>query len=238
MSNVTMAMGVASAFVPPPEFVGSSSNGIINGASVTVDLSSVDIQDGDLILAGFFVGEDADRRPSMSLTSTGYTEITSLYGNDTYDINMKTYAKFADGTETNFITAGGIITTASVVVIVSVFRNVGDVLPTDAATGLATSLAIPNRDDITWPEITGLSSQNILVYFGATGHVAGTPSYTDPADLTDFTTLGISDSEDVTGGYGYKIIDSETSFTANPWLLSGNATSSAVAYTVFKLSPA
>jgi len=235
MSNVAMTMGVASALPPPPEFVGSGSGGTTNGASVTVDLSSVDIQDGDLILAGFFVGEDADQRSSMSVTSTGYTEITSLYGNDTYDINMKTYGKFADGTETSFITAGGMITTASVVVIVSVFRNAGDTLPTDEASGLAASGTNTNTDDITWPEITDLSSGDILVYFGATGHVSSAPTYTDPTDLTDFTTLAQNDSEDMTGGYGYKVIDSGASFTANTWLLSANSTSSSVAYTVFKL---
>jgi len=236
MSNVAMTMGVVSVPPPPPEFVGSNSEFRTDGQSVTVDLSSIDIQEGDLILAGFFVGEDADQRSSMSLASTGYTEITSLYGNDTYDINMKTYGKFADGTETNFVTAGGIVTTASVVVIVSVFRNAGDVLPTDAATGLAASGTNVNTDDIVWPEITDLSSGNILVYFGATGHVSSAVTYTDPTDLEDFTTRASSDSEDVTGGYGYKVIDSGASFTANTWLLSGGGTSNSVAYTVFKLS--
>ena len=235
MSNVAMTMGVVSAPPPPPEFVGSGSGSATNGDSVTVALSSVDIQDGDLILAGFFVGEDADQRSNMSVTSTGYTEITSLYGNDTYDINMKTYGKFADGTETNFVTAGSIGATSSVVVIVSVFRNVGDSLPTDEASGLAASGTTTNTEDVVWPEITNLSSGDILVYFGATGHISSTRTYTDPTDLTDFTTLGQNDSEDVTGGYGYKVIDAETSFTANTWLVSGNGTSSSVAYTVFKL---
>lgn len=238
MSNVSTLMGLASSSVPtiPPEFVGSASGSTSNGYSVSVDLSSIDIQDGDLILAGFFVGEDADQRSTMSLSSTGYTEITSLFGVDTYDINMKTYAKFADGTETNFVTNGGIITTASVAVIVSVFRNAGDVLPTDEATGLAASGTQSNSDDIVWPEVTNLSSGNILVYFGATGHVSGIRTYTDPTDLTGFTTLGANDSEDTTGGFGYKVIDAESSFTANTWLAIGNSTASAVAYTIFKLT--
>ena len=238
MSNVYSVMSQAASLVPPITFVGSGSGRASNGFAVTVDLSSVDIRSGDLILAGFFVGMDADIRSSMSLTSTGYTEITSLYGNDTFDINMKTYGKFAAGTETSFITYGGMDSNSSVVVIVSVFRYAGDVLPTDAATGLATSGTNVNTDDIVWPEITNLSSGDVLVYFGATGHVNGSVSYIDPADLTDFTTLGYSDAEDVSGGYGYKVIDSGTSFTASTWLLAGNTTSSSVAYTVFKLSPA
>jgi len=238
MSNVYSVMSQAAASPPPTTFVGSSGNTGIDGASVTVDLSSVDIQDGDLILAGFFVGEDADRRSDMSLTSTGYTETTSLYGDDTYDINMKTYAKFADGTETSFVTAGGIISTASIAVIVSVFRYAGDVLPTDEASGLAASGTNVNADDIIWPEVTGVSKGDILVYFGGSGHVTFFATYDDPLDLADFTTLGTNDSEDVTGGYGYKIIDTETSFTANTWFVNSDGTSSANAYTVFKLSSA
>lgn len=242
MSNVRSVMGLAYSipdpYSGPPMFVGSASNSGIDGASVTVDLSSIDIQSGDLILAGFFVGEDADRRASMSLTSTGYTEITSLYGNDTYDINMKTYGKFSDGTETDFITSGNVNVAASVVVIVSVFRGAGDTLPTNSSTGLAASGAVVNSSWIVWPQITNTESEDILVYFGSTGHVSGTLTYNDPADLLDFTTLGANDSEDVTAGYGYKVIDAESSFTANQWTLGASASASAIAYTVFKLRQA
>lgn len=237
MSNVASVMSLAAgATFTVPEFVGSNSNSAINGASVTVDISAIDVQENDMILVGFFVGEDANRLSTMSMSSTGYTELTSRYVSDTYDINMKTFGKIADGTETSVITNGGIITTASVAVIVSIFRNIEATLPTDLATGLVVEAGSANKDDIVWPAITGNQKDEILVYFGSTGHVSGTPLYTDPTDLEDFTTIAQNDSEDVTAGYGYKIIDTESSFTASTWSLSAGTTTNAVAYVVFRLS--
>jgi len=233
MSNLAMMMGLGSGS-GGVTFVGSNSGKAPNAGAVTVDLSSIDIKGGDLILVGHFVGEDAAKTSDMSPSSSGYTEITSLYANDTYDTNMKTYGKFADGTETSFVanSVGG--STSSVAVIVSVFRNVSD-LPVDAATGLATSGTNTNTDDIVWPEITSVSSGEHLVYFGATGHVSGTRLYTQPDDLSGFVTIGENDDEDITAGFGYKVIDTETSFTANTWTMSGGTSASSVAYTVFKL---
>ena len=236
MSNVASVMGLAANSPAVPVFVGSDSNIAPNGNSVTVDISAINVQENDMILVGFFVGEDADRLSTMTMSSTGYTELTSRYVSDSYDINMKTFGKIADGTETSVITNGGIVTTASVAVIVSIFRNTEATLPTDLATGLIVQSGDANTDDIVWPEITGNQRNEILVYFGSTGHVSGTPLYTDPTDLEDFTTIAQDDSEDVTAGYGYKIIDTESSFTANTWSLSAANTANAVAYVVFRLS--
>jgi hypothetical protein len=152
---------------------------------------------------------------------------------------MKTFGKIADGTETNVVTNGGIISTASVAVIVSIFRNIEEILPTDLSTGLVVEGGSANTDVIVWPEVTGTQKGELLVYFGATGHVKGnTVLYTNPADLADFTTIAENDSEDLTAGYGYKIIDTESSFTASTWNLSGDGAASAVAYVTFKLSKA
>jgi hypothetical protein len=240
MSNVASVMSLAAgATVPVPEFVGSNSNSVTNGESVTVDISAIDVQENDMILVGFFVGEDANQLSTMSMSSTGYTELTSRYASDTYDINMKTFGKIADGTETNVVTNGGIISTASVAVIVSIFRNIEEILPTDLSTGLVVEGGSANTDVIVWPEVTGTQKGELLVYFGATGHVKGnTVLYTNPADLADFTTIAENDSEDLTAGYGYKIIDTESSFTASTWNLSGDGAASAVAYVTFKLSKA
>ena len=236
MSNFKSLMSLASNVGDPAEFVGSAFNKGVNGVSVSVDISTLGVQSGDLILVGFMVGEDADQLSFMSMASTGYTELTSRYASSVLDINIKTFGKFADGTETDVVTNGGIIATASVVVIVSIFRYTGSNLPTNEVTGLVVDASDVGQDFISWPEVTGLSLSNILVYFGATGHVAGEPAYVDPTDLEGFISIGASDSEDVTGGFGYKTITQGTSFTANDWVVGGNTTSGSVAYVVFKLS--
>jgi hypothetical protein len=71
MSNVASVMSLAAgATVPVPEFVGSNSNSVTNGESVTVDISAIDVQENDMILVGFFVGEDANQLSTMSMSST------------------------------------------------------------------------------------------------------------------------------------------------------------------------
>ena len=236
MSNLAMMMGLAQKpVIVTMQYVGGASGQITNGQSITLDISTIDIQSGDLLIGVHVVGEDADRLSTMNLTSTGYTLISSLYGNDTYDINLEVYGKIADGTETNFITAGGIVSSASVGASLRVYRG-PTAIPTTANGGLYNETTAANTDDITWSEVTGLQEGNMLVYIGATGHVAGEPKYTDPADLSDFNTIAESDSEDFTFGEGYKVITTETSFSASDWLVSANTTSSSVASVILKLS--
>ena len=236
MSNLAMMMGLAQKpVIVTMQYVGGASGQITNGQSITLDISTIDIQSGDLLIGVHVVGEDADRRSSMSLTSTGYTLISSLYGNDTYDINLEVYGKIADGTETNFITAGGIVSTASVGASLRVYRG-PNAIPSTANGGLYNETTAGNTDDITWSEVTGIEQGNMLAYIGATGHVNSEPTYTDPGDLSDFNTFAESDSEDFTFGEGYKVITTETSFSAAQWLVTANTTSSSVASVILKLS--
>lgn len=239
MSNLAMMMGLGSAAGGGGfGFVGFANEISQNGGSVTVDLSSIDIKAGDLIIGAHLVGEDADRRSSMSLTSTGYTLMTEGYASDTYDAQGEIYGKIADGTETSFVTASLGVASASVVVLVGVFRGVSETIPTNGSTGIEQSGTLTNTDDVNWSNITGLTSDNILVYIAASGHVAGQPLYDTPSDLDGFQTRAESDDEDVTGGMGYKIITSETSFDAETWTVSANGTASSVFYVTIKLTKA
>lgn len=238
MSNIAMIMGMAAGFNVPAEFVGSGSIDNVNGGVCSVSLSAMGIQSGDMILACFSVGEDNDLRSSMTLSSSGYTELNSLFTAENFDVNMKVFAKIADGTETSVDTNSTGFGTSTTCLIVSVFRNTSGVLPTDAGTGLILSDVGSDNDDIVWSEITGLSAGDILVYFGASGHVGGNIDFNDPNDLTDFTTRGANDTEDLTAGYGYKVIDTESSFTANTWVnpqTTAGTTLCGTAFTVIKL---
>lgn len=236
MSNVLFVMGQASATIPREKFVGVASNVGNNGTSVTVDLSAIDVRAGDMILAGYSLGRTTDYRTFMTLDSTGYTEITSLYGNDTYDINMKVFGKIADGSESSFVTTGGLINTSSCTVFVSVFRYTNGILPTTLGTGLAASGVNTNTDDVVWPSVSGLAPEDVLVYFGSVGHQSGTTPFTDPTDLLEFETRSGNDTEDCTGGFGYKLVDLDTSFAANTWATATLApTASSVAYTILKI---
>ena len=236
MSNLAMMMGLGANRIPVTmQYVGGASGTAQNGASVSLDLSSISIQSGDLIIGVHVVGEDANRLSTMNLTSTGYTLISTQYSSDTYDINLEVYGKIADGSETSFVTAGGIVTSAAVGASARVYRG-PSAIPTTANGGLYNETTANNTDDITWSEVTDLQEGNMLVYIGATGHVSGTPLYTDPGDLSDFNTIAQSDSEDFTFGEGYKVITTESSFSASQWSVSATGTASAVASVILKLS--
>ena len=234
MSNIATVMAQASSRFTPPTFVGFAQNSSANGGSITVNLAGIPIQSGDMILAAHMVGAGADRRSSMTLSSTGYTLITSIHGPSGYNVNLETYAKIADGTETSFVTNSTANTTDSVIAMVIVIRNANSVLPTTYATGLEASGAILSVDDVTWPAVSG---EGIFVYFANTAHITGVRTYADPGDMDGFLTTGVNDSYDVTGGLGY-VAKQTGSFTANTWLVSGSGSTSGVAYTVFKLSRA
>lgn len=234
MSILNGFMSAAVSAPPPPvEYVGSASGGISNGLGVQVDISAIGIQAGDLIIAVHAVGEDSNETSYMSAASAGYTEISSQYGNDSFDVNLKVYAKISNGTDTTFVTNNVRLSTSSVIVAVAVFRG-PSVIPVDAATGLYAEAVTANTDDITWPSVPTSAGQALL-YIGAVGHISVVQLFTDPQDLSDFLTLGQNDSEDVTLGVGHKLITTETSFSANDWLLAANGANSSTASVILRL---
>lgn len=240
MSTLTMLSGLgAGSNVQAVEYVGGVRGGQTNGSAITLDMSSIDVQAGDLIIGVHAVGEDENRLTSMTLTSTGYTELVSLYGNDTYDVNLEVYAKIADGTETSFITANTGLSTSSVEAAVRVYRG-PSVIPTDFTSGLHQYNAEGSRDDIPWPIVTEISKGQLLVYIGTTGHVYATSgNYDEPiSDMTDFSQGVSNDSEDVCLGVGHKaVLEGETSFTAEDWIMPGGSpTLSSIAWVILRLS--
>ena len=230
---MSAASGVGGGAV---EFVGAASADEPNGATINLDISTIGIQSGDIIIASHGIGEDANFTSLMTTASSGYTDIATRFQNDTYDVNLKTRAKIADGTETTFSVSGGTFS-SSVIAIVMVFRGTNGTIPTDVASGLLVNSGTSNTDDINWPLVTGLSSGECLVYVGATGHVSGFRFYSNATDMDGTQQENESDDEDLTHMMAYKLITTETSFDANTWFCTGNTFSSAVAYHIIKLSP-
>lgn len=234
MSNTASILSLGGP-LPSVQYIGGNIDFTQNGGGLNLDLSSIDIQSGDLIIGVHAVGEDSNLLSSMNIASTGYTLIASLFGSDTYDVNLEVYAKIADGTETLFTTSAGLLSTSSVFAIARVYRGPSSI-PTGGP-GLYVADTANNTDDITWPTVIGTKTGDMLVYIGATGHVSAVDSdYTNSSDLTDFVSDSASDSEDITVGIGNKAITSESSFSASDWNMTGNTTSSAVAYVILKLS--
>lgn len=138
---------------------------------------------------------------NLSISATGYTQVTKLYVSDNYAANLYVGYKFMGATPDTDITlsATGDSRYAGTVAI-QVWRNVDLVLPFDKATVTATGansvLANPSS-------ITPNTTNAIIVAGGIGGHGAGTQTFSS-SDLTNFLTKGADDTYDSTVGLGYK----------------------------------
>jgi hypothetical protein len=171
------------------------------GSTLTASLSLTDLtggasaapQEGDLVIIAVATGSSAQR--SQAVTGfAGYTQIASLYSNDTEDTNLWVGYKIMGPTPDTTVTipASGSIDDAQTVAI-QVWRNViFDVVVT--TTGIDTVLADP-------PSITTTTGNNVVLVIGAGGHSDGTQTYA--ASYADnFLTIGSDDINDSTIGFG------------------------------------
>lgn len=229
----TIAFAAANPAFNIVTFVGSAQAENNNGAAVTVDISSIDVQSGDTIIVHHTVGEDnGDQTSSMTLTDSGFASLTTGYGNDTYDVNHKIHYKTADGTETSVVSDSFPTSSSSIILQVMVFRNASTL--TLISTDLGT-----NSDDPQFTGATGLLYGSMVVCAASTGHVSGesaSQEYTSGGDLDGFITDASNDTEDCTAGLGYKAITSQTSFTPAQWTMTGGATNSSYVATTMVLS--
>jgi hypothetical protein len=148
-------------------------------------------QEGDLVVIAVATGSDELRSRAV----TGYTQIASLYSNDTEtDTNLWVGYKIMGSTPDTTVTipTSGDTSDAQTVAI-QVWRNVvyEDVT---TAIGENTVLADP-------PSITTTTGNNVVLVIGAGGHDAGTQTYA--ASYADnFLTIGSDDTFQSTIGFG------------------------------------
>jgi hypothetical protein len=187
---------ITSSSLPPPTYVGGKTFARA-GSSLTTSLSLTDLtggtnaapQEGDLVIIAVATGSSAQRSQAV----TGYTQIASLYSNDSNDTNLwvgyKTMGLTPDTTVT--IPASGNVSDAQTVAI-QVWRN-AQYEDVATATGVDTVLANP-------PAITTTGSDIVLV-IGAGAHGAGTQTYT-ASYANNFLTIGSDGTFDSTIGFG------------------------------------
>lgn len=194
-------------------FVGSCSNRSSNGEDVTVTLPG-GMQQNDLVLIAYAIGDDDAINHNMSMATAGYTEIADLYADDGDEANLGVYRKFMGATPDTTATANGLgLGDSSTAAVCMVFRGVDTTTPLDVtpttATGLNTSNANPpslnhNNPDGVWIVIAGGSGQDDgtnCVYTFPTGYTtnAVTIASTDTVDAIaglGYRNSGISDPED------------------------------------------
>lgn len=193
---------------------------------------------GDLVLISYNDASNGDAVLSGRISTSGYTLITELYANDTYDANMAVFRKFMGGTpDTSVVVVGTSGTATGCVVNIRVFRGVDSTTPLDAttttATGIDTGFANP-------PAITPVTSGNVLIAFGMAATSSGSSGvFTAPTDLTDFIqqARGSTTYRAVSGSAYLAGQAANVSFNPAAWTLAPNSTTNSWAAATLALRP-
>lgn len=178
---------------------GEAGPGTVSLTSLTGGIGTAPIA-GDVIVVAYAIGSISDRNVSVSINQGTITELVDLYSNDTVDTNLGVYYSVVGATPPTSITAGDTGSTANAgALAVHVWRNIDTTTPIDVTTTTATAgnSALANP-----PAITTATENAVVIAIGASGNDNATATFTQGGDLTNFLSVGGSDTEDATVGMG------------------------------------
>jgi hypothetical protein len=225
------------------QYVGGSTTTALGGtANISVALTGLTggiataPAAGDIVIIAVSIGAVTSKTYRIST----YTQIASLYANDTYDANLQVGWKRMGSTPdtTATITGGSGVSTDGMAIAVHVWRNVDSVTPIDSTpvTAAVLNTAIP-----AFGAVTPTTSGAVIICAAGSGHIANAVTYT-ATSLSNFLTAVGNDSYDGTVGMGsisnWTPQDGAT-YTPLAWTFGGtNSTSYAYCSVVFALRPA
>lgn len=183
-------------------FIGSASAGAANGGAVTVTLPG-GMQADDLIIVCFADGDTVDNSAAQAMTTSGYTNVSRLYGNGaTNDMSLTVWYKYhvADTTAVSAAIGG---TNAANADVVMVFRGValaadGGPFSTASTTATGTTGGLPNP-----ASIATVAGDLVTIAVGSASGTAGT--YTFPTNYTvNAGQQTAADTVDAQAGMGFR----------------------------------
>ncbi|MEO0215666.1 MAG: hypothetical protein ABIL14_01445 [candidate division WOR-3 bacterium] len=183
-------------------FVGSASGFASDGGDVTITLPA-GIQENDLVIVGYSIGDGDNVDFDMALLTSGYTKVADLFSDDTNDTNLGVFWKVMGATpDTSVVCDGQGGLNASVAGVCMVFRGVDTTTPMDVTPTTSTGINTFNPNP---PAISWVTSGSWTVIVGANGHSRGsTGTYTFPTGYTtNALSRGADDNYDTTIGIGY-----------------------------------
>lgn len=180
------------------QYVNGRSTGLGGSTLISVSLTNLESQAGDLVILYFGATSDGvDRDWDIS----GYTEVAQLYSNDDFDSNLVVAYKVLTSRETAIdIPNGTFDSTMAGASAVQVWRGVDPTSPMDVTPTTATGINSPLCNP---PSITPNTSGAVIVSGGVAAHGEQVETFAS-SDLTDFITSGADDTGgDMTIGLGY-----------------------------------
>jgi len=238
-NDTTISFTVAAASTSPTyvggktlAIAGTTSDTTISLTDLTGGLASAPAEN-DLVLVGFGIGTTVGDLDVL-MTTSGYTEIADIFGDDDNDTNFAVFRKFMTATPDTDVTVGptGSVARAGGVVI-RVWRGVNQTTPMDVAATTATGA---NTGRPTPAAITPTTSGTVIDVFGAAASDTGAAAFTT-SDLSNFISVWSDDSVDVVVGAGNFDWTSGT-FTPAQWGGSTTAVADSWAAVTIALRPA
>lgn len=202
-------------------YVGQATNGSSNGGNVSLVLPASN--QNDLIIVACGIGDSDNTDFTMSMVTSGYTNIADLFADDNFETNLGVWYKFQPATpDTGATCTGQGGTNAAVAAVALIFRGVDTTTPMDVTATTATNVNTmhPNPPSIDHLNPSGV----VIVIAGASGHnLGGAGTYTFPTGYTTNSVRGgANDTNDITVGLGYR--DSGVSDPEDPGTMTHSGT--------------
>lgn len=220
------------------QYVGGQTTEITTGDqaitfALTGGLASVPAA-GDFVLVTVAIATNVTDL-SVGVTTSGYSEITELFSNDTYASNLSVSRKFMGATPDTTVTVTGRISAPNGgVAVIQVYRGVDPVTPLDVTTTIypGTNTAIVNP-----AAITPITSGAYIVISGMGAHSRDTTGTYTASYLTSFIQKSINNTYDCTAAMGY-VPWTSGSYNPAPWTFNaGDTTSFSYAVATMALRP-
>lgn len=168
--------------------------------TITVDLTSLGLQQNDLVQVVVFTAANANR--TIAITTSGYTAIngTKVDTTDTYRTSGNMFEKFmgASPDSSVVVTAPGSSNTAHIV-IVEAYRGVNTTTPTDVAIANSSGTNSIVANALTNTPVT---NNALMTYYFCGARIVGTSDLYTSSDLSGFNSAQ-QNSTNYTGVYAY-----------------------------------
>lgn len=225
------------------QYVGGATQTAAGGtANITVTLNALTggiataPAANDIVIIAISIGATT----SKTYRITGYTQIASLYANDTYDANLQVGWKLMPSTPdtTATITGGSGATADSMTIAVQVWRNVDTTTPIGST---PTGASILNTAIPAFNALSPTTSGSVIICTAGAGHIGAAATYT-ASTLYNFLTVGLNGTVDSTVGMGVAGVWNSAdgvSYGAASWTFSvADATTYSCCTSAFALRPA
>lgn len=223
-----------------PVYVGGKTSAFAGFSAGTLEISLTDLTGGiasapstnDVVVVAYCVGgnEPGDVAMSTTINQGTITELLELYSNDTVDTNLAVYYSVMGATPATRISVSNTESTLNAgAVAIHVWRNIDTTNPIDVTTTTATAAnsALANP-----PAITTATQNAVVLAIGASGNDNATTPFTQGGDLSNFLSVGSSDTEDATIGMGSIATTAPTTVDPAAFSIATNTTYSWAAATV------